>query len=244
MTKNIVITGGTSGIGLATAKLLANEQTNVIIIGKNSENNRAVQVANPNLHVYTADLGRLNDIKQVFTKIHKTFNTIDSLFINAGFGLFKPFTEITEQDFDRSVDLNYKGAFFTAQSALQYMPNGSNMVFNLSWTHHRGLATSTLYSSTKAATSYLIKSLALELSDRQIRINAVSPGYTNTSQFNEQSIETDRLKQMLSDVPEGRFGSAEEIGNVVKFLMSDEASYVNGQEVIVDGGLTSVQAGV
>lgn len=241
--KNIVITGGTSGIGLATALEMSNEQNRVIVIGRNEAKNQAVQERYPNLVVLTADMAKVTEIKRVFAAISAEYTQIDTLFVNAGFGVFKPFMEITEEDFDNQVDLNYKGALFTIQAAVPAMPAGSNIIVNESWTYHRGLANSSLYSSTKSGIAYLVKALALEFADRKIRINAVSPGYTNTEQFNEQTA-GDRLPQMLANVPMGRFGNADEIAHVVNFLASDAASYVNGQEIVIDGGMTSVQAGV
>lgn len=242
--KNAVITGGTSGIGLATALRLTHTYDNVIVIGRNATKAQRLAQAHPELTVLTADLSQVNAITTVFAQIKEQFTHIDTLFANAGLGVFKPFDRITEADFDAQVDLNYKGTFFTIQQALPLMPTGASIVINESWTYHRGLADASLYSSTKSAIAYLVKSLALELADRRIRINAVSPGYTNTEQFNETTIAPDRLIKMMANVPAGRFGTADEIAKAVAFLASDAASYVNGQELVVDGGMTSVQAGI
>jgi Dehydrogenases with different specificities (related to short-chain alcohol dehydrogenases) len=238
--KNILITGGMSGIGLATALELHNSQTNVIVIGQNKEKNNRIQEKYPFLTVLSANLSNINEIEKVTQKIKNDFGKIDVFFANAGYGIFKPFEQITESDFDASVDLNYKGTFFTIQKILPLLNPGSSIIINTSWTYQRGLYASTLYSSTKSAISYLVKSLALELAERKIRINSISPGYTNTEQFNESNIESIQLGSMLRHVPMNRFGEASEIAKVVSFLASDSSSYVNGQEIIVDGGLTSV----
>lgn len=241
--KNVVITGGTSGIGLATAKAMLAD-SRVIVIGHNPRKNATIAQQFPEFEVLGADMSKVAEINHVFAEINRRFGDIDQLFVNVGLGVFKPFEEFTEADFDSQVALNNKGAFFTIQTALKYMPDGGNIVVNESWTYHRGLATSSLYSSTKAGVAYLVKALALELAQRQIRINAVSPGYTNTEQFNQNGIEANRLGRMLEQVPAGRFGDSSEIASTVKFLMSEDASYINGQEIVVDGGMTSVQAGV
>lgn len=138
--------------------------------------------------------------------------------------------------------LNYKGTFFALQAVSQLMTAGSSIVINTSWTYHRGLKTASLYSSTKSAIAYLTKNLALELGVKGIRVNAVSPGYTNSTQFNEKNIEPQRLQRMLERVPLGRFADASEIASVVAFLISDQAAYVNGQDIVIDGGMTAVHA--
>lgn len=243
MTKIIVITGGTSGIGLATALAFAKEATNrVFVIGRNPEKTHQVALAHPELTALVADLSKVSEIDAVMNAINLQAGKIDTLFVNAGFGIFKPFGELTENDFDRSVDLNYKGVFFTIQRALPLLVEHASVILNVSWTYHRGLATSTLYSSTKSAIAYLTKSLALELAPHGIRVNAVSPGYTNTEQFNQKNIEPARYEAMVARVPEGRFGTADEIASTVQFLASPAASYINGQELVIDGGLTAIQA--
>ncbi|MYV05684.1 SDR family NAD(P)-dependent oxidoreductase [Furfurilactobacillus milii] len=243
MKKVIVITGGTSGIGLATARAFAADEANqVIVIGRNPEKTQRVAIDYPSLTTYVADLSSVAEIDHVFKTIKQDYDHIDVLFANAGFGIFKPFGEITEDDFDRSVDLNYKGVFFTVQRAVPMMPKGSSVILNVSWTYHRGLDTASLYSSTKSAIAYLTKSLALELAPHGIRINAVSPGYTNTEQFNQQNMSKASFEDKIANVPMGRFGDASEIASTVQFLASPAASYISGQEIVIDGGLTAIQA--
>ncbi|GEK29273.1 SDR family NAD(P)-dependent oxidoreductase [Furfurilactobacillus siliginis] len=243
MNNVIVITGGTSGIGLATALAFAKVTTNqVFVIGRNPEKTHQVALDHPELTALVADLSKVTEIDAVMNDIKGQAGHIDTLFVNAGFGIFKPFAELTETDFDRSVDLNYKGVFFTIKRALPLLVDHASVILNVSWTYHRGLATSTLYSSTKSAIAYLTKSLALELAPHGIRVNAVSPGYTNTEQFNQKNIDPKRYQSMVARVPEGRFGTADEIASTVQFLASPAASYINGQELVIDGGLTAIQA--
>ncbi|WP_353989624.1 SDR family oxidoreductase [Pediococcus argentinicus] len=242
MKKVIVITGGTSGIGLATAREFAADSNNqVIVIGRNPEKTQRVSDDYPELIPMIADLSKVSEVKRVFEEIKNQYKKIDVLFANAGFGIFKQFNEITEDDFDRSVSLNYKGIFFSIQEAVSLMPKSSSIIINVSWTYHRALTGASAYSSSKAALSYLPKVLALELADKGIRVNAVSPGYVITEQFNEDQYDKDRMNHKLEGIPAKRFAKAKEIGTVVKFLASDDASYVNGQEIVIDGGLTAVQ---
>lgn len=242
MQKQIVITGGTSGIGLATALKFQAKGYSVIVIGSNPDKTQAVQTKYPEFHTMVADLSDVQVIQETFQKIGQKFGKIDSLFVNAGFGIFKPFNEINENDFDSMINLNYKGAFFTIQAAKFLMTPGSNIVINVSWTQLRGLRHASLYSSSKAAVNYLIGALALEFSEDNIRVNGVNPGYTNTEQFNQANIAHARFQAMVSRVPEGRFGDASEIAETVYFLTQPAASYINGQNITIDGGMTAIQA--
>ncbi|WP_430814773.1 SDR family NAD(P)-dependent oxidoreductase [Carboxylicivirga sp. RSCT41] len=238
--RNILITGGSAGMGLATAIRFNENGDQVIITGRNEEKLKAVRQQHPAIHTITSDVASSSDREALMTEIQKKFGRIDVLFSNVGVGIFKPLTEISEHEFDQLVNINYKGTFFLIQKALKLMPDNSRIIVNSSWTHHRGLYSSALYGSTKAAISHLVKTLAIELAGRSININAVSPGYINTEQFNEEMLGEATAQKRKAEVPLKRFGSPKEIAGMVYFLASPEASYLSGQDILIDGGLTAV----
>lgn len=235
----ILITGGSAGMGLATAKKFVENGDQVIITGRNKDKLNTVQQNIPEIYAVASDASISHDRKALFAEIEEKFGRIDILFANVGVGLFKPFTEISEEEFDRIVGINYKGTFFTIQGALKLMPNHSRIIVNASWTHFRGVKTSSLYGSTKAAVSHLVKTLSLELAERHININAISPGYINTEQFNEGMLGEQEALARKKQVPLNRFGEVNDISGFVYFLASEDASYLNGQDLLIDGGLTA-----
>lgn len=147
--------------------------------------------------------------------------------------------DTTEADFDSQVALNFKGTFFTVQRALPLVNDGASIVLNASWRLHRALPSSTVYSATKAAVHSLARTLAVALAARHIRVNSVSPGFINTGQFNEGRLGAERARSRKAHVPIGRFGTADEVATVVSFLASEEASYITGQDFLIDGGMVT-----
>ncbi|TKG93974.1 SDR family oxidoreductase [Puteibacter caeruleilacunae] len=238
--RNILITGGSAGMGLATAIKFAEKGDQVIITGRNEKKLEEVKKQYPNIYTIASDVAVSDERKTLMSEIKELFGHIDVLFSNVGVGIFKPLSDITEEEFDQLVNINYKGTFFLIQEALKNMPDDSRIIVNASWTHHRGLMMSSLYGSTKAAISHLVKTLSIELADKKININAISPGYINTEQFNEAMLGEEAAQSRKVQVPMQRFGKAEEIAGLVYFLASPEASYINGQDILVDGGLTAV----
>jgi NAD(P)-dependent dehydrogenase (short-subunit alcohol dehydrogenase family) len=162
---------------------------------------------------------------------------LDGLFANAGTGTFLPFENITEPDFDHGVDVNFKGVFFTVQKALQLLVDGGSIVINASWTLHRGNSVLTLYSATEAAVYNLARTLAASLAPRGIRVNSVSPGYIDTPMYPADALNEAEATAVTGQFVAGRFGRPEEVAAAVAFLASSDASYVNGHDLVIDGGL-------
>ena len=240
MTQRIIlITGGSEGMGLAAAERFHAMGDQVVITGRSHEKMNKVSSRHSGIHTIVSDISCPDDrVRLLLTS--ENISAISMFFANAGLGLFKPFADISEEDFDFIADVNYKGLFFSLQGALSLMPHRSKIIVNASWTHHRALEGASLYSSTKAAARYLVKALAHELAVRKINVNAISPGLINTAQFNEEMIGQKASNDHKMRIPAARFGEPDDIAGVVAFLASDEAEYINGQEIIIDGGLTSV----
>lgn len=238
----VLITGGSEGMGLATAVRFAEAGDQVIVSGRSHAKLNKVKKHHPNIYTISSDISISEDRKSLISEVKDRFGKIDVLFSNVGVGLFKPLEEITEEEFDNLSNVNYKGTFFILQESLRVMSEGGRIIVNASWTHIRGMKNCSLYGSTKAALSYMVKSLAFELADRGINVNAVSPGYINTAQFNEDLIGEETAQKSKRHVPMQRFGKPEEIANTVYFLASEQASYINGQDLVIDGGLTAVHS--
>ncbi|WP_172382953.1 SDR family oxidoreductase [Streptomyces sp. MNP-20] len=238
--KTALITGGTSGMGLATARRLLDEGAHVVITGRDEARlaRAAAELDAPGrVLAVRADASSLADLDALMSGIEDWRGGLDTVFANAGVGVFKPSAEITEADFDHAVNVNFKGVYFTVQKALPLLRDGGSLVLNASWTLHRGLAVASVYSATKAAVHNLARTLGADLAPRGIRVNSVSPGYIDTPMYREANPDPAAESAVTAQVPLAALGRAEEVAAAVAFLSSADAAYVTGQDLVVDGGL-------
>jgi len=243
--KIALITGGNSGIGLATAKRFVSEGAYVYITGRReSELASAVKEIGRNVTGVQGDVSDLGDLDRLFAQIRREKGRLDIVFANAGAAKYARLGEITEEFYDSIFNINVKGLLFTVQKALPLMPDGASIILNASIVASKGLPSNSVYSATKAAVRSFARTWTTDLKDRHIRVNAVSPGSTDTPGLNDllASSETgqQRLKMISNSVPLGRLGAPDEIAKAVVFLASDDASYVTGAELFVDGGFAQV----
>jgi NAD(P)-dependent dehydrogenase (short-subunit alcohol dehydrogenase family) len=238
--KVALITGGTSGMGLATAQRLISEGAHVVITGRDQARvDAATEDLGERAVGIVADVADLTALDALMQAIGQRHGRLDVVVANAGVGVFKPTAEITERDFDYSVDVNFKGVFFTIQKALPVMTSGGAIVINASWTVHRGNGVLSLYSATKAAVHNLARTLAADFAPHGIRVNSISPGYIDTPMYPQAALTDQEAAHVTSRVVAGRFGRSQEVAAAVAFLASDEASYINGQDLLIDGGLVN-----
>ena len=243
--KVALVTGGNSGIGLATAKQFVNEGAYVFITGRReAELAAAKKQIGKNVTAIKGDVSNLDDLDRLFAQIKKEKGRIDIVFANAGVSRYAPIGTITEDFFDSIFDINVKGVLFTVQKALPLLRDGGSIILNASIVGSKGLSSNSVYSATKAAVRSFARTWTTDLKDRGIRVNAISPGPIDTPGLSEllASSETgEQRKKMISNtVPLGRFGTPEEIAKAVVFLASDDASYITGIELFVDGGFAQV----
>jgi NAD(P)-dependent dehydrogenase (short-subunit alcohol dehydrogenase family) len=243
--KIALITGGNSGIGLATAKRFVSEGAYVYVTGRReSELAAAVKEIGRNVAGVQGDVSDLGDLDRLFAQIKQEKGKLDIVFANAGVARYAPLGEITEEFYDSIFNINVKGLLFTVQKALPLMPDGASVILNASIVASKGLPSNSVYSATKAAVRSFARTWTTDLKDRRIRVNAVSPGSTDTPGLNDllASSETgrQRLKMISNSVPLGRLGAPDEIAKAVVFLASDDSSYITGTELFVDGGFAQV----
>jgi NAD(P)-dependent dehydrogenase (short-subunit alcohol dehydrogenase family) len=243
--KIALVTGGNSGIGLATAKEFVAQGAHVYITGRReSELSKAVQEIGENVTGVAGDVANSADLDRLFAQIKKEKGHLDILFANAGVARYGRLGEITEELYDSIFNVNVKGVLFTVQKALPLMPHGASIILNASIVASKGLPANVVYSASKAAVRSFARTMTTDLKQRHIRVNVVSPGSTDTPGFSElmASSETgqQRLKMIANTVPLGRLGRPEEIAKAVSFLASDESSYIAGIELFVDGGIAQV----
>lgn len=240
--KVAVITGGNSGIGLATAHELHAQGARVVIIGRNPEAvAEAAKAIGGNTLGLVADVSRVAEIDKAFAQIREHVGAVDILFANAGIAKFAALADSSEALFDEMTDANFKGAYFTAQRALPLLREGAVIIFTSSTVVHFGMPGASIYAAGKAALNSLAKTLAVELAGRKIRVNVVSPGPISTPIFGKMGLPEAAVHEMggaiLAQVPLARFGEGQEIAKAVAYLVSHAAAYVTGTELLVDGGM-------
>jgi NAD(P)-dependent dehydrogenase (short-subunit alcohol dehydrogenase family) len=244
-----LVTGGTTGIGFGSAKRLLDHGATVYITGRRKEVLEAAVVKlGEGAHGIQADVSVKADMQRVADTIQAAHGKLDILFANAGGGHATPLPELTEQQIDSELSTNIKGVILTMQSMLGVLRNGASVVLNASITADMGLKGFGVYAAAKAAVRSLARSWTTDLKDRDIRVNTISPGVVPTEGYGKEQKMTDQqvkdyVKRVSTEIPAGRVGSVEDIGNALVFLASDASAYIRGIDLVVDGGMTRVYAG-
>jgi NAD(P)-dependent dehydrogenase (short-subunit alcohol dehydrogenase family) len=243
--KAALITGGTTGIGLETARQFLNEGARVAVTGKNASTLEAARKElGKDVLVISADASDVAAQQKVADEVRNAFGILDALFVNAGIAELRPLGQWDEAAFDRSFDVNLKGPFFLIQALLPVFAKPASIVLNGSVNAHIGMPNTSVYSATKAAMISLARTLSGELISRGIRVNVVSPGPISTPLYGKLGLSEADLKNaaasIQSQVPAGRFGNASEIANAVVFFASDEAAFTVGSELLIDGGMSNL----
>ena len=244
--KVAVITGGNSGIGLATAKRFVDEGAHVFITGRRkSELDRAVNEIGRNVTSVQNDVTNPEDLDKLYSAVKQQKGKLDIVFANAGIGEFAPLGEITEEHFDKQFNVNVRGLLFTVQKALPLLQPGASIVLNASIVSMTGSPAFSVYSATKAAVRSFARTWCVDLKEKGIRVNAISPGVVPTPGYHTSlGMTEEQLDQFvqgsISQIPLGRVGAPDEIAKAVVFLASDDSSYINGIELFVDGGMAQI----
>ncbi|TMA22696.1 MAG: SDR family oxidoreductase [Deltaproteobacteria bacterium] len=240
--KIAVVTGGTTGIGLSTARLFAAEGAKVVVTGRNAETLGAAREELKGVaEVVQSDAGDPAQVRKLFEEIGRQYSRIDVLFLNAGIAKFAPFADSPEALFDETIRVNLKGPFLALQAALPYLNKGASVIVNTTVGTDRAIAGASVYSASKAALAALARGAAVELASRGIRVNAVQPGPITTPIFGKMDLTADQrdafAKRITETLPLGRFGSPDEVARAALFLASDDSAFVTGHELSVDGGM-------
>jgi NAD(P)-dependent dehydrogenase (short-subunit alcohol dehydrogenase family) len=240
--KTALITGGSAGIGLASARDFLAEGARVAICGRSSESLAAARdTLGQDVLAVQADVASLADLDTLFATVRDEFGHLDVLFANAGYSQFRPFEEVTEDAFDGMIASNLKGTFFTIQKALPLLRPGSSVIITSSVVNHTGWPGTAVMSAVKAGQRSLARTIGGELIGRGIRVNSLSPGPTDTAMFGKMGNDTDGIRTMLTELnPSKRYGTAEEVAKLALYLASDESAYVVAADFAHDGGVGSI----
>ncbi len=244
--KFALITGGTNGMGFATAQQFINEGGNVIITGRSAETvDKAVEKLGTNAFGIVSNAGNMKDILLLQEQVKQHTENIDLLFANAGYGKFAPIKYADEMHFDELFNMLVKGTFFTVKQISTLMKSGGAIVLNTSIVTEIGMANFSVYSAAKSAVKSFIKTFAAEFTEKGIRVNGISPGHIKTNIFNNTGLNAEQIdgaiQSMIPTIPFKRFGEPSEIANAVLFLASQEASYIHGTELTVDAGISVIR---
>ena len=243
--KRTLITGGTTGIGLETAKQFLAEGARVVITGRSPDTlAQAQQELGKEVIVIKSEAGQVSEQKRLVGQIAEVFDQVDAVFLNAGIGVFQPLEAWDEAAFDNQIAVNLKGPYFLIQSLLPILANPASLILNTSINAHIGMPNSSVYGASKAAMISLAKTLSGELVERGIRVNAISPGPVSTPIYGKLGVPAENVQQMAeairNQVPLKRFGEPIEIAKAAVFLASDESAFMLGSEIIIDGGMSTL----